>query len=431
MTASRRPVAEPPGFLARVAAPYRAGLAGLDRRIPLLALSTFLFIAARLGALTFLGIYFVRVLEIPVPTVGLAFLVENVVRGAVGPFTGALSDRIGRKPMLIASVLASAALMPAFLLVEDARGLFLWSAAIGIAQGPWFPSSMALLIDLAPVARRQSAMALVFTALALGYTLGVAPAGFLASAGYELLAAGSSGVFLLVALVVALAFRGPLPREPEGSRGSVLAEMLRAPRDPAFALFALLVFLFPLGIGLVSLVVPIYGSDLGLSEATIGLVLSASGIVLAGLALPANARVESRGPFRFLPVAAAFAVAAYAALAFADGALAMLVAVVVFTLAEVFFSAALPVAVAALAPPGSRGAYQGTWGFLFAASVGSALFLAGLGRDALGWRATWLVFAAATALAGLGLALARARLRRVADARAAQTTSTPASSPEA
>jgi MFS family permease len=75
----------------------------------------------------------------------------------------------------------------------------------------------------------------------------------------------------------------------------------------------------------------------------------------------------------------------------------------VFSFGELVFSSAVPAAVARLAPAGRRGAYQGGWTLIASCSMGSALFVSGLLRDAIGWRGTWLVFASLIAAAALFL----------------------------
>ena len=59
-----------------------------------------------MSLVTFLGIYFVREAGIALATVGAAFLCENLLRGLAAPLFGALSDRVGRRPLLIFSAAA-------------------------------------------------------------------------------------------------------------------------------------------------------------------------------------------------------------------------------------------------------------------------------------------------------------------------------------
>jgi MFS family permease len=80
---------------------------------------------------------------------------------------------------------------------------------------------------------------------------------------------------------------------------------------------------------------------------------------------------------------------------------------VVFSFGELVFSSAVPAAVARLAPAGRRGAYQGGWTLIASFSMGSALFVSGLLRDAIGWRGAWLAFASLIAAAALLLLVFR------------------------
>ena len=358
----------------------------------------------------FLGIYFVHRAGIAVTTVGIAFLCESLARGLAAPMFGALSDRWGRRPLLLASSLCTAVILPAFLLVRDPASLLLWSAVLGLAGAVNIPVSSALLLDLAPPARRQSVLALNYTAMSVAYTLGVVPAGYIAEQGYGLLAAVSAAGYVLVALLYAAALRGPLPLEKLASGAGVIADMLSAFRDARFALFAAMAFVFPLSMGMLVTVSPLYGADRGLGEGYIGLVLGANSILVALAALPVATRIEAQGPFRFLGAAAAIIAAALASFALVPGAAAaLLVGTLVYSFGEVIFSSAVPAGVARLAGPGRRGAYQGAWTLVSSLSMGSALALSGVVSGALGWEGAWLGCAALTALAASALSVSRQR----------------------
>ena len=356
-----------------------------------------------MSLVTFLGIYFVRKAGIELATVGVAFLCENLLRGVLAPMFGALSDRIGRRVLLLASALATAVVLPCFLLVSGPASLLAWSLALGVTGAVNMPVASALLLDLAPAGRRQSVLALNYTAMSVAYTLGVMPAGYVAERGYGLLAAISATGYVLVALLYALALRGPLPLEKGKTETGVLRNTVSAFRDPAFVAFACMAFVFPLSMGMVVTVSPVFGAARGLGEGYIGLVLGGNSIIVALLALPVAARIEPLGPLRLLGAAAllvSIALASYGAIPRADAAL--LVGTVIFSFGELIFSAAVPAAVARLAPPGRRGAYQGGWALVASLSMGSALALSGWLSGIAGWERAWLMCAALTLLVGLG-----------------------------
>ena len=357
-----------------------------------------------MSLVTFLGIWFVREARIDLATVGVAFLCEHLLRGLAAPLFGALSDRIGRRALLIASALLTSAVLPCFLLVDGPLALFAWSLALGVVGAVNMPVANALLLDLAPPERRQSTLALNYTAMSVAYTLAVMPAGYVAEQGYGFLAASAATGYLLVAGLYATALRGPLPLE-RAAQPMLFAGV----RDPALLRFAAMAFIFPFSMGLVVSATPLFASDFGVGEGYIGLVLGGNSILVAAAALPVATRIEISGPFRFLGGAALLVAAAHACYAaIPDVAAALLVGTLVFSFGELVFSSAVPAAVARLAPPGRRGAYQGGWALVSSLSMGSALFFSGVLRDTLGWRPAWAIYAAIT-LAG---AVFLFRLRR-------------------
>jgi MFS family permease len=368
--------------------------------------ASFVAVAARMSLVQFLGIYFVHRAGIDITTVGLAFLAESLARGLLAPLFGALSDRVGRRLLLIGSSTLTAAILPSFLLVDGPASLIAWSLALGAVGAINIPVSSALLLDLAPVERRQSVLALNYAAMSVAYTLGVVPAGYIAQQSYGLLAATSAAGYLVVALLYIVALRSALPMEKNASETGIVGHTLGAFTDRRFALFASVAFVFPLSMGMLVTVSPLYGASLGLGEGYIGLVLGGNSVLVALLALPVASRIEARGPFRWLGAAAAIVAVSLALYALVpDPASAFLAGTVLYSFGEVVFSSAVPAAVARLAPAGRRGAYQGAWALVASFSLGSALVLSGLVAKVAGWPAAWLAAAGLTLVAAALLAL--------------------------
>ena len=85
------------------------GLLGLDRRIAVVVGANFLAIAARMSLVQFLGIYFSHRVGLDVALIGFGFLCESLARGLLAPMFGALSDRVGRRVLLLFSALGTSA----------------------------------------------------------------------------------------------------------------------------------------------------------------------------------------------------------------------------------------------------------------------------------------------------------------------------------
>jgi len=371
-----------------------------------------------MSLVTFLGIYFVREAGIALAMVGAAFFCENLLRGVLAPFFGALSDRLGRRPLILGASLLTAAVLPCFLFVHGPLSLFAWSFAMGVASAVTMPVGSALLLDLAPVGRRQSVLALNYTVVSVAYTLAVTPAGYVAERGYGLLAALSAGSYLLVPALYLFGLRGPLPIERASSGEESLYEAFASVfHDKVLLGFAAIAFVFPFSMGLVVYASPLFAVDRGLGEGLIGLVLGLNSVIVALFAVPVANRMEHAGPFRWLGAAALIVSAALACFGgLPHAGTAFVAGTVVFSFAELVFSSAVPAAVARLAPPGRRGAYQGAWTLVSSVSMGSALFVSGLLRDATGWTGAWILYAAVAFVASVLLILTRERFLRASAA---------------
>jgi MFS family permease len=134
------------------------------------------------------------------------------------PLSGRLSDRLGRKPMILAGLLLCAATLPAIPALASLWLLFPVSALFGLGVAIVTPSTTALVADLVKGQQMGSAMGVFGTIWDSGEAFGPILAGFLiASLGY-------SPAFTMIALlmaVVALVF-AILVRDPQAVQWAVM-----------------------------------------------------------------------------------------------------------------------------------------------------------------------------------------------------------------
>jgi len=161
------------------------GTLGQERTVvPLLATRVF-HLAAFTSALTFI----------------LAF---GAVKAATNFFAGTLSDRFGRKPVLVAGWLAAIPVPLLLIWAPDWGWVVAANVLLGVSQGLTWSTTVIMKIDLVGPARRGLAMglneaagygAVAVTALATGYlaaAYGLRPAPFLLGAAYIALGLGLS-----------------------------------------------------------------------------------------------------------------------------------------------------------------------------------------------------------------------------------------------
>jgi MFS family permease len=247
--------------------------------------------------------------------------------------------------------------------------------------------------DLVPPAGRARAYGLLYWGVNLGFAGAASLGGALAERGFGLL-------FLIDALTTwaygaAVLLGVPETRPPV--RGSarhgagVGVRALAVPfRDGPFVKFLGVQLLLLIAFAQVLAALPLDMRGHGLSTARIGYLLGLNGVVIV-VAQPIALRLlGSVDPVRWLAAGAAMTGVGLGATALAGGAPVFALAIVLWTLGEVGFSAATPTLIAELSPVERRGAYQGAyqlaWGLAFSCAPALGSFV--LGR--WGGPALWL-----------------------------------------
>jgi len=135
---------------------------------------------------------------------GLLVASYAVMRLIFGPIWGGLSDRIGRKPILLIGILGYAVTMVWFGLANTLWMLFAARILSGVLSSATAPTTMAFIGDSTPENERGGGMGLLGAAGGIGTIVGPVLGGFLASESLStpfFLAAGLSVLSLLLAIV--------------------------------------------------------------------------------------------------------------------------------------------------------------------------------------------------------------------------------------
>lgn len=358
----------------------------------------------RLGlvVLPFLTLYLTGVKGYSVETATLLVSLHGAGGFAAGFAGGALADRIGRKPVLVGSMLGGAVL---FAVLPEVEALVLLAGVVGgagLVGEAYRPAVSASVSDLVEPARQARAFTLIYWAINLGAAIGPALGGLLVEGvGYRALFWVDAATMALFALIVALGVPETRPAHVPHEEGAPRTRGLGvALRDPALVGLAAAY----LAIGTVFMQVfstlPLVMRADGLSEAAYGLAVGVNGGVVVLFSLPVARWAETRIGPKLLAGAAVVIGFGVAGHAFADSLAGHLAAIAVWSLGEIAFLPFVSVVVARLAPDDLRATYQGvgqaSWGL--AHMLGPALgglVLARLGEAAL-WGGGWaLVMAAA------------------------------------
>nr|WP_290665592.1 MFS transporter [Ardenticatena sp.] len=136
--------------------------------------------------------------------VGLLFASYSVAQLIATPILGALSDRYGRRPILLVSLLGTVVSFVMMALANSLAMLFLARIVDGISGGN-IPTARAYISDVTTREERAGAYGLIGAAFGLGFILGPVLAGLLANFG---LAAPAWGAAVLAAIALVMTFFG-------------------------------------------------------------------------------------------------------------------------------------------------------------------------------------------------------------------------------
>lgn len=203
---------------------------------------------------------------------------------------GVLADRIGHADAIVASMFLTAAILLAIPSITPGWLLVPVLALAGFATDLYGPAAAALLGALVPAPERLTAFGLYRVSIGVGYTLGVAVAGFVAAHSFGLMFlvdACTSVAFGLLA-AVALAGRRIPYTQPVDSRP--LASPLLERR---FVLLLVASSLTSFVFFQSGSTLPLYVRDSGYSLQQFGSLMAIQGIIVTLLALPVTRLARS------------------------------------------------------------------------------------------------------------------------------------------
>lgn len=332
--------------------------------------------------------------------VGLAVPAYLIPYGVMTLVWGPLSDRVGRRPVILGSLVAFTVLTAATALVDSVGAFIGMRLVTAIGASGVVPIALALIGDLFPYQRRGRALGWVFGGMAGGIAVGAAGGALgepvLGWPGLFLVAAAGGIVLLSVALVVLPAT--PRPQAPPPLRAVVsgyraLLRSARGRRTYGYVLFNAV-----LHSGVYTWLGVYLHQRFGLDELGIGLALLGYGI--PGFLLgPVIGRLADRhGRARLIP--AGVGLGALCALLLAAPLPLLAVQVMIIALSLAYDMTQPPLGGIVTALPGNRGQAMGLNVFtLFTGfGIGSLIFQALLPA---GFPVTLAVFGLAALLAAV------------------------------
>jgi len=348
------------------------------------------------GALMFpfFTLYITRKFNVGMTEVGVIFGLFAISSVVGSMFGGALTDRMGRKGMLLFGLVMSAL---SSLWIGLVNGLALFFAVIlvvGLLANAGGPAQQAMVADLLPEEKRAQGFGILRVVANLAVTIGPMIGGLLAAQSYMLLFICDAVASLITAGIVYLALQETRPAsresESEQTMAQTLGGYLNVMRDVAFVWFLGASVLMVLVYMQMNTTLAVYLRDShGVSEQGFGYILSLNAAMVVLFQFPITHWISKYRPVIVMAVGTLLYAVGFGMYGLVSTYALFLVAMVIITVGEMFVSPVGQAIVARLAPEDMRGRYMAVFGFSWVIPTAVGPLLAGLVMDNADPRWVW------------------------------------------
>jgi predicted MFS family arabinose efflux permease len=313
----------------------------------------------------FLSLYLYQDRGISMTMVGIIILVGGLCSAISQALGGVLSDRLGRRPILLIAALVSI-LLYSGLSVFIGISAPVWAIAIAYIAGRSVltttrPVISAMVADFTSKKRLTEAYGILRIGANIGWAAGPAIGGYLAT---FLPYAWLFGIAPLTCGIVALIIFFFIRESSHGmSRGAGFRSMVAIANDRNFLVFAVISLLLFIVMGQMVSTLSIFTVDmLGFSTAQFGLLLTLNGLIVIFFQYPMTLVLKRLAKFRALILGSLLYAFGYLYLGWITQFEWALVAMAVITGGEIIHAPISLAVIGELSPQDQRGQYMGLYG---------------------------------------------------------------------
>ena len=347
----------------------------------------------RLGGFVvpFLTLYLTARRAIPISQAGLMvafFGAGSFISQLSG---GELTDRLGRRPVMLMSFFITPVFMIALGLARNIVLISISIFIVGFFTDLYRPAIGAAIADLVPPESRTRAYGYNYWAINLGAAIAPVLAGLMARYNYLILFVADALTTAIFGFIVLFGIRETRPAEAHHASHASLGERIsQLKRAPILLIFSFLTLFFGMIYAQGYFGLPLDMKGHGLGPDQYGAAIAVNGFLIILVTIPISNMARKWPRFETVAVAALLLGLGFGFTALASSLPLFALSVAIWTLGEIAATSVAPTIIADLSPVDLRGLYQG----IFGAAWGLAFFIGPIlgGRiyETLGGDTLWI-----------------------------------------
>ena len=328
------------------------------------------FIDSLGGALLFpfFALYVTQKFDVGMTEVGILFAILSGTR-IIGSFlSGALTDKIGRRSLMIYGLIFSAgsSLMMAF--IEEMAFFYIAVIFVGLLSSLGGPAQQAMIADILPEKQRADGYGLIHVSDNMAHTIGPMVGGLLAGISYILLFWVDAILSIITAVIIYFALPESKPqkseKQAEESLGKIMSGYWRVAQNGVFMAFFGIAILMKLVSRQMGTTLSVFLYDVhAVPPQGYGWILSLNAAMVVLFQFMITRKTSKYKPMKVMAVGTLLYAIGFAMYGFVSTMLFFFVAMAIITIGEMFISPIGQSMVARFAPEDMRGRYMAFYGF--------------------------------------------------------------------
>jgi MFS family permease len=342
----------------------------------------------------FFALYITVHFQVGMIQVGFLFMVLSTGSILGSTIGGALTDKYGRRKILLLGLISSGLGSIAMGIVNNLILFFIVGGLLGILGDIGGPARQAMVIDLLPKERQASGFGLLRVAVNLSATIGPILGGLLASISYLFLFLSDAVSSLITAGIVLLVIPETKPPLLDHEKHQTVIETIigykDVLKDTVYLLFLFISALTVLVYIQLNTTLPVFLKDMyGFPAEGYGFLISLNAIMVVLFQFWITKKVSKYAPMKMIAFGTMFYMIGFGMYGFVSSALLFFVAMALITTGEMIIMPVSQATVALFSPEDKRGRYMAVFGFQWIIPNLFGVLLAGVVMESIGPNWVW------------------------------------------